>query len=321
MLSLLHNLNGSTLHVKEVIIVDGGGDRVTKDDVLIFKHLEIRILYSPLPSVCIQRNMGIRAALSSWIFLCDDDMEVPGDYLIKIEEYCMAHPEAEAISGLVLQQTENSWRSSYPVESSKELFLKYIFGMGIWGEIKCPSGNYLIRRIQAYYRKKGNHIAPSGWPVITDLSESCFTVPVFGLGASVIHKKLLLKAPYDESLDRHGIGDHYGVAADFSPALIHVLKNAWVYHHHEPANRLQQPLQYYRRTLALDYFVQVKKQLSFVKRRRLLWSLLGNMMLYLAQGDRLMCRAAWKSLWRITLNKNPYLQHIERPGKPVDPML
>src|SRR6185295_17891110 len=96
----------------------------------------------------------------------------------------------------------------------------------------------------------------AGWPVITDFSGDFFITPVYGLGASVVGREWLLLSPYEELLDRHGIGDNYGVAMSFPVTGIHVLNNAFVYHHQEPANRLQRPLQYLRRVFALDYFIR-----------------------------------------------------------------
>ena len=81
-----------------------------------------------------------------------------------------------------------------------------------------------------------------------------FITPLYSLGAALIPKSWLIKSPFDEFLDPHGIGEHYGVIAGFPSQKIHVLNNAFVYHHHEEANRLQKSLQYYRRVLALDYY-------------------------------------------------------------------
>jgi len=94
---------------------------------------------------------------------------------------------------------------------------------------------------------------------------------VYSLGASLVKKEWLLQSPFDEVLDRYGIGENYGVIAGFPTSSIHVLNNTFVCHHQEPANRLQKPLQYYRRVLALDYFIHSKKNLQWLKRRWLLW--------------------------------------------------
>ena len=102
LLSLLNNLSKSTFPLQEIIIVDSGEERLNALELSSFSNLYIEYKSSE-KSVCIQRNIGIRAAKSEWIFLCDDDIEMPADYLLKLSEHIKAHPEAGAVSGLVLQ--------------------------------------------------------------------------------------------------------------------------------------------------------------------------------------------------------------------------
>jgi hypothetical protein len=63
--------------------------------------------------------------------------------------------------------------------------------------------------------RKGNHISKAGWPVISDFSGDYFKTPLYSLGASLVRRDWLLRSPFDEVLDRHGIGEHYGVIAGF----------------------------------------------------------------------------------------------------------
>jgi glycosyltransferase involved in cell wall biosynthesis len=317
LVALLNNLNDSIHPVDEVIIVDAGSERLTKAD---YPRLNIQHL-SSVPSVCVQRNMGIRAARSEWIFLCDDDIEVPADYLQKISAYIQQHGGAGAVSGQVLQQENGKWTATYPVYSAKQLIIRYIFGLGIWGEIQCTSNNLFIKNIKKYYARKGNHIARSGWPVITDFSGENCTVPVFGLGASVIRKSWLEDSPYDETLDKYGIGDNYGVSIGFPGTGIHVLNNTFVYHHQEQRNRLQYPLQYYRRVLALDYFIRTKKELHHVIRISFIWSLLGNILVFLFSGNWLMVDAAKRTFFRVVFRKNPYAEAAACNRKIIEPKL
>ncbi len=311
LLSLLGNLNHSGLLPLEVIVVDSGEDRLLPADLSLFENLKI-IYLDAAKSVCLQRNTGIRLAKAPWVFLCDDDIEVPSHYLQALSEHIIAHPEAGAVSGLVLQQENGEWRSQYPLRSVRELVWKYIFRLGIWGEIACSDGNILVRKIKAHYRQKGNHISGAGWPVITDFSGQYFTSPVYGLGASLVKKEWLLQSPYDETLDRHGIGDNYGTAMGFPAEGIHILNRAWVYHHQEKANRLQRPLQYLRRVLALDYFRKRKPRLRHIKKRRLLWSLTGNLLAFIAGREGMMIWPAFKSIWMIGLGLNPYSRAVKK---------
>lgn len=320
LLALLKNLNDTTYPLVEVIIVDSGEERLSEYDYRGFENFKIKYLHSE-KSVCIQRNIGIQKAVSPWIFLCDDDIEMPNDYLQKLTSHITLHPDTGAVSGCWLQLEKNEWKATYPENSAIELFWKFIFQLSIWGEINCAANNMLISKIQKYYNKKGNHISKAGWPVITNFSGEYFTTPVYSLGASLIKKEWLLNAPFDEVLDRHGIGDNYGVIMSFPRTCIHVLNNTAVYHYQEPSNRLKKPLQYYRRTLALDYFIKTKDSLKNIKTRWLIWSLTGNMIRFILSGNRMMARAALKSIRTILTSKNPYYKAIKRDQKIVEPIL
>ena len=320
LLSLLVSLDRSTYPIHEVIIVDSGNDRLTPDEYSTIKNFPIYYISSE-KSVCIQRNTGIRQARSEWIFLCDDDIEIPTDYLEKLRIHINNHPDRGAISGLWLQKKDDAWTAGYPETSAKQLFWKYIFGLGIWGPINCSANNFVIRKIKQYYQRKGNHITKAGWPVLTDLSGEHFFTPVYSLGGSLVKKEWLLNSPFDEVLDRHGIGENYGVIAGFPDAGIHVINNTCVYHQQETTNRLMQPLQYYRRVLALDYFIQTKKTLKNFKRRHLLWSLIGNMISFIFSGNRSMMQAGFKSMWDVLLNKNPYPKAAKNNIKIIEPIL
>jgi glycosyltransferase involved in cell wall biosynthesis len=271
-------------------------------------------------SVCIQRNVGIQQAVSDWVLLCDDDIEISADYLQKLALYITANPEAGAVSGLWLQKEGGKWKATYPENSAIQLLWKYVFKLGIWGEIDISSKNWIIKKIKLYYQKKGNHISKAGWPVVTDFSGDHFITPVYSLGASLVKKEWLLRSPFAEVLDPHGMGDNYGVAIDF-PRGIHVLKHTVVYHHSDPINRLIKPIQYYRRVLALDYFIEAKKNLVGVKRIWLLWSLKGNLLSFILSGNRKMLRPSFKAIWKIATGQNPYLKAAKKRKRIIEPQL
>jgi len=320
LLSLLASLDQSTHPIHEVIIVDSGNDRLDPNEYSAIKKFPIYYISSD-KAVCIQRNTGIKQAKSDWIFLCDDDIEIPADYLQKLCTHINNHPNICAISGAWLQKNGDAWIAGYPETSAKQLLWKYIFRLGIWGPIDCSANNLVIRKIKQYYQRKGNHITKAGWPVITDLSGDRFFAPVYSLGGSLVKKEWLLNSPFDEVLDRHGIGENYGVIAGFPDAGIHVLNNTCVYHQQETTNRLMQPLQYYRRVLALDYFIQTRKTLKNIKRRHLLWSLVGNMISFVFSGNSSMIRAGFKSIWDVLCNKNPYSKAARNNRKIIEPAL
>ena len=320
LLTLLASLDRSTYPIHEVIIVDSGNDKLLLNDYSAIKKFPIHYIFSER-SVCIQRNIGIKQATSEWIFLCDDDIEIPADYLQKLSTHINNQPSTGAISGLWLQKNGDTWTAGYPETSAKQLYWKYIFGLGIWGPINCSVNNYMIRKIKKYYQHKGNYISKAGWPVITDLSSDRFFVPVYSLGGSLVKKEWLLRSPFDEVLDRHGIGENYGVILGFPGAGIHVVRDAFVYHQQETANRLIQPTQYYRRVLALDYFIQTKKTRKEVGRKWLLWSLTGNMISFIFSGNKSMIQAGFKSIWKVLCNNNPYLKASKDNKKVIEPLL
>ena len=153
LLSLLQNLNNSILPVKEAIIVDSGEDRLNDADIAAFHDLDVKYILSE-KSVCLQRNKGIAIARSEWIFLCDDDIEVPDDYLKILEQHIIDHPEAGAVSGSVLQKEKDKWVAHYVERSSLKLFWKYFFQLsGLRSLVRETKTNELmITGIHKYVR-------------------------------------------------------------------------------------------------------------------------------------------------------------------------
>lgn len=319
LLFLLDCLNKSSFILHEIIIVDSGEDRLSESEILSFSKLNIEYKSSE-KSVCIQRNIGIKASKGEWVFLCDDDIEVPADYLEKLSAHINEHPGVGTVSGLVLQKYNDAWVSNYPVKSNFDLISKYVFKLSIWGPLPNTNARSFIKNIKHYYAKKSNHISKAGWPVITNFSGNFFETPLYGLGASLIKKEWLLKHPFDEVLDRYGIGDNYGIAVQF-PSKIHVVKNAFVYHHHEVNNRLQYRIAYYRRILALDYFRQTIPSLKFIKKHSLLWSLSGNFLLYILSKNFYMIWPTFKAMIIIFFNQNDYYKASLKNQKITTPIL
>jgi glycosyltransferase involved in cell wall biosynthesis len=319
LLSLLQCLYLSSVPIYEVIIVDSGNDKLSADEMRAFTTLNIQYISSER-SVCVQRNTGIRIAKSPWILLCDDDVELPENYLEKLIEHIGNHSEAGAVSGIWLEKQGNEWKSSHPVHSNLALFWQYFFQLGIWGEIKS-SDNILTGGIKQYYKRKGNHISKAGWPVNTVFSEAHAIYPVYSLGASLVKRQWLIHTPFDEVLDPHGIGENYGVTVSFPFPGVQVVHSTFVRHHLEPANRLKRSLQYYRRVLALDYFIKTRKRLSGIKRRWLLWSLTGNLLSSVFSGNLAMTRATVKAMRKILFSQNPYYIASKKGEKIVEPAL
>src|SRR5688572_19025478 len=122
LLHTLQSLNGSVYPLQEVIIVDSGEDRLVSTDLEPFSKLKVEYLPAE-KSVCIQRNKGIQRSTSDWIFLCDDDVEVPADYLGRLVDHVKQHG-AGAVSGQWLQKEQHGWQASWPEHSSFHLVRK-----------------------------------------------------------------------------------------------------------------------------------------------------------------------------------------------------
>lgn len=303
LLGLLGHLGRSRLAPSEVIVVDSSDCPVSPGDLAPFRY-ELRYLRSE-KSVCAQRNYGIREAANSWIFLCDDDIDLPPDYLNRLAEHVTDHPEAGAVSGLVLEEVNGRWISQHPVASSLALAWSRMFQLGLWGEIHCDGR--LGGRLASYYRSRGNHLSSAGWPVLVDFAGPFFRTPVYALGASLVRKDWLQRSPFDEHLDRHGYGDNYGVAIGFPSEGIHVLTTATVRHRKEGAGRQPRSVAYEKRVLALDRFLASERGRTAGSRAWLIWSLLGNAVLHAWAGQYGMSRAGLKALSAIVARRNPYL--------------
>jgi len=301
--ALLENLSRSTLLPGEVVVVDSSD---VKLDPSAFAGLgPLRVVYlEAARSVCVQRNAGIRRASSPWIFLCDDDVEVPPTTLARLATHAETHPLAGAVSALFLERQPNGWSAAFPETSTVVLAWKTLFELGMWGPIvaRGPIG----RALAARQRRRGNRIARSGWPVITEMEGAYFRTPIYTLGAALVRRDWLLASPFDESLDSHGLGDNYGVAIGFPAEGIHVVNDAVVYHHHAAANRLTDGLAQERRMLALDYFIRTRRELGGVQTAAFLWSLAGAGILHAASGNRTTARALFRALARAATGRNPY---------------
>jgi glycosyltransferase involved in cell wall biosynthesis len=309
LLSLLGDLSRSSHPILEVLIVDSG-ERKLDPARYVGLPLAIQHVESTTKSVCVQRNIGIRRARGAWVFLCDDDIEVPANYLEALAEHVDTHPAAGAVSGLCLESTSSGWRGDFPVRSVSGLLWRYVFQLGVWGEIEVHGP--LIDPIVDRYRRRGNHISCAGWPVLVDFSGPYFRTPIYALGASVVKRDWLLGSPYDERLDPHGMGDHYGVAVGFPSEGIHVVTDAAVRHHREAANRPSESEAYGRRLLALHYFIATRRELAHLRESVFLWSLLGQIAFHSATGSRPLARQAVSTLWTVIRGRNPLIARRDR---------
>jgi glycosyltransferase involved in cell wall biosynthesis len=307
----LASLARQTSPPAEVIVVDASDEGLhdTRSLASEFQTLPLRFLSSE-PSVCIQRNKGIEAANSEWIFLCDDDIELPSDHFERLAEHVAKHPGCGAVAGKLRQLESGAWVDQYPPPRFSVAFYHFIFQLSVWGPIDGVAANRFTRPVLAWmkewYRKRGNRESLAGWPLITQWQRPCFTTRFYSLGADLIRRQLLLSSPYDPVLDPGGIGDNYGVAMGL-PNGIDVIDSTYALHHREQDNRVDRKIAYYRRILALHYFVRARFTNATMTTLWLCWSIIGLSLLQLRKLDVSMLKLSMKALYRIVTGRNPYV--------------
>ncbi|HCR53256.1 MAG TPA: hypothetical protein DIW27_02475 [Cytophagales bacterium] len=303
-------INRQTSKPGEVIVIDAGNEHSYREKIALdWAELNVIIVDSEA-SVCIQRNKGIVLSKYKWIFLCDDDIELPDDYLTTLFKFVSENLECNAVAGLLLQKEGDKWISQYPPTSGFDLIFRFIFQHSIWGNVESIKArgplNILLQVLKNNFKKKGNTFTKAGWPSVTQWKGEVWRTSIYSLGANLIRREWLIQSPYDEVLDPGGIGDNYGVALGFPhEKSIYVLSSAYAYHHRDEKNRPEASVIYYRRIMALDYFNQrYRKGISY--KLWLIWSLFGNLILFLIRGNAKMLQATIVAMMKIILSKNPY---------------
>jgi hypothetical protein len=160
--------------------------------------------------------------------------------------------------------------------------------------------------MNGWYRKRGNRESLAGWPLITQWQRPCFTTRFYSLGADLIRREFLLSSPYDPVLDAGGIGDNYGVALGL-PNGIDVIDSTYALHHREQHNRVDRKIAYYRRILALHYFVRTRFPNATITTLWLCWSIIGMSLQHLCRLDAPMLKHSMKALFKILTGRNPYV--------------
>ena len=238
------------------------------------------------------------AATGTHVFLCDDDMEVTPRYLSLLAEHLARNPDTGALTGVIAEpDTNGEYSSDFCVLPLRTLLWNTLFQLTVWADVsRTPMPALLRRPLRAWYARRGNTFTLAGWPLVTEVSEPVTRCAVFGLGASLIAREWLRASPYDEALGPHGIGDNYGVALGFpAERPITVLRDATILHHKVPGNRLTAQSAHVLRILALRRFRKQRGLYTPWSAAWLLWSLLGNGIRFLLQGNSVMLRATMKT--------------------------
>ncbi len=295
----------------EVIVVDASDKGCYDVEMLVaeFRTLPLKLL-SSAPSVCIQRNKGIAAASSDWIFLCDDDIELPTDHLQHLANHVALHPACGAVAGKLRQLESGAWVDQYPPRRFSTAFYQFVFQLSVWGPIDGVKTNRFTRPVlawmNAWYRKRGNRESLAGWPLITQWRLPSFSTRFYSLGADLVRREFLLSSPYDPVLDPGGIGDNYGVALGL-PNGIDVIDSTYALHHREQENRVDRKVAYYRRILALHYFIRARFTNATLTTLWLCWSIIGLSLMQLRRFDVSMLKLSAKAFIKIVAGRNPYI--------------
>jgi len=304
---LLASLRAQTFPLKEIIVVDAG-DTFNADYMhTTYADLPLKVLRSS-PSVCRQRNIGIQQAGSEFVFVCDDDMEVPPEYIAAIVKFLDEHPNKSIVTGMVAEKGTDGLFRDIPRISNRRLIWNFLFMLGIWCDLRDVSGSGLagliVLPVKRWFLRRGNAESPAGWPVVGSIQDPSFETRFFGLGASVIRRDLLLRTPYDESLGEAGIGDNYDMALRLAPnGPITVLTRVRCLHHRTSSGRLSASAVYLERILALNSFRQSAVVGRWRRKTALLWSLFGNLIAFALHGNGEFVSATWKAMTIISSGK------------------
>src|SRR5688572_3522474 len=171
MIDVLSTLEKQRLLPSEIIVVDSSDDRSYHQ--MLIKKFSLPITWiTSVPSVCIQRNTGIKQASSEWILLCDDDIELEPNYLQTLVNYVTLNPECGALAGRLLQKEGQHWVYQYPVKSFYDLSWRFIFQHSVWGNFDSinvsPWQRSIFSFMKNWYSRRGNTMSAAGWPLITD---------------------------------------------------------------------------------------------------------------------------------------------------------
>lgn len=303
---LLHSLSIENELILEILIVNGGDSlgEIVQDCPTSLRK-KIVILNAP-PSVCHQRNIGIKKAIGEYIMLCDDDIEVANNYLSILLQSLKTYSNLVAISGLVKEKNKDGhWVQDHPAQSLSSWVKQFIFQAPVWADLNKINRDHILGQwLYNYYKKKGNHLSLGGWPILVNFSDELNYTPVFALGISLFRKSYIINHLFEETLTQHGIGDNYGVCLQLPAKGLAITNLTYALHHKEPSNRISNAEAYYNRVMALDYFQKKYGQQNLLSIVALLWSLIGNAIHFILHRKPQEFAANNRLIWSILTKKN-----------------
>jgi glycosyltransferase involved in cell wall biosynthesis len=299
--------------VPEEVIVCDASDAPGDPQLLGTAYPTLNLSYFlAAPSVCAQRNEGIRRANSSHVLLCDDDIEPPPDYVQRLAAVLESNPQIGAVSG-VWSEPDAAGRFSdpFPVPRFRDLAMGFVTQRSVWGDVEATSGNLLtsfpLALLKRWYRRRGNTWSLSGFPLLTQVRAAVVRTAVYTLGSALVRRDWLLASPYDERAGEHGAGgDNYGVALGFPDrGGIALLTDLTVRHHREQLNRIDRATGFYHRALFLHEIMRRSRRFSAVNRTALAWTLVTNAAEFRIRGQHDLFRASLRALHAVLTGRNP----------------
>jgi glycosyltransferase involved in cell wall biosynthesis len=296
----------------ETVVVDAS-DTPQDAQTLATAYPRIGLAYvRAAPSVCAQRNEGIDRARSTHILLCDDDVELPADYLERVVAFVERHPETGAITGVWCEpDAAGQFSDPFPVPSFRSLLTNFLAQRTVWGDTEAVTGNVFthvpLALLKRWYRRRGNTWSLSGWPLLTQVRAPAVQAAVYTLGSALIRRDWLLASRYDERAGTHGAGgDNYGVALGFpQDRPITLLTDLRVRHHKQQENRIDAVTGYYHRTLFLHHIMRDDFRFDLLNRTFLAWTLLFNAAEFRIRGHAELSRASVRALRAVLTGRNP----------------
>ena len=287
LLRLLDTVLNQSLSPHEILIV-ASGYNVKELEEIQGRDALIKIIDSA-PSVCRQRNQGIKASSSKYVLLCDDDIELPPNYIEKLYTYLTENIRVNIVTGIELRELmPGIWEEVRIKTSTSALLYNYIFGLSIWFDLTemGRTGSILQNYLSKRFLKRKNGVSKAGWPQLTSFNAPILKTSIYGLGCSMMERDTLIRNPFNENLDQNGIGDNYELAIKVNglSEKIHVLQEVGFKHHKDIANRHEDHKSYFLRCKSLELFLRKLPVFKFSNRLYYVWSLIGNGLRFLFRG-------------------------------------
>jgi glycosyltransferase involved in cell wall biosynthesis len=299
----LDSISQQTFLPKEIILVDSSDFPLEKKQLTNnFPNCDLQIIHTK-PSVCLQRNIGIKNSSSQYVFLCDDDLVFEESYIEALFHYMNDNPSIQMVCGLILEKEGSDWSFGHTI-SSLNLTYKLLFGLSIFSDLsQKENSNPFLKHLVKKSLAKGNHISKAGWPHFIDMRKEEISFPFFSLMATMIRRPNY--DLFDPVFIYNGIGDNYDACLKLG-FNITILKNTKAYHHREKSNRIDSAKSCYYRIAALHYILLKHKRFTFVNQIYLIWSLIGNSVLFLGKGKIKMLFSNFEVIFRIIFNSPLY---------------